>query len=363
MACIESVEAKKHGWMMVQVETKEEVRIEPQNQCDSMWENWVCMLPVLPTIESQFAMMEAEAMLEDALSKSTIESIERYIRLWLDNALHDLSHEARLTREHYIMRLKELASRFTMAGQELPSQIVTLVSAIEKQRTAICGQKRMNLRINGWWKELLASKEMEQLWKTWVARMGDDMEQSMTEMDTILRTLPNDLYGFLDDKKLFFSRLYYSHVPRDKYWQVVSLMLLRERKQSWGSETLPQMQGTVNETFTVAEGDRETRYPLEEEKFEVIIPKELQTPEANKILTKLQKKGILDEDWQPSTLKGWQKGILAYELAGRFDIKHTWVEMGKMWKCNPKTLRQYYSKEFAEDKAVEFAKNIKVIIH
>jgi hypothetical protein len=232
----------------------------------------------------------------------------------------------------------------------------------------------MNLRINGWWKELLASKEMEQLWKTWVARMGEDMEQSMTEMDTILRTLPNDLYAFIDDKKLFFSRLYYSHVPRDKYWQVVSLMLLRERKQSWGSETLPQMQGTVNETFTLGvwgretrpqmeEGDRETRYPLEEEKFEVIIPKELQTPEANKILTKLQKKGILDEDWQPSTLKGWQKGILAYELAGRFDIKHTWVEMGKMWKCNPKTLRQYYSKEFAEDKAVEFAKNIKAIIH
>ena len=265
-------------------------------------------------------------------------------------------------REHYMMRLKELASRNVTAGQEPLPRIKVLVSAIEKQRTAICGQKRMNLRINGWWKELLASKEMEQLWKTWVARMGDNMEQSMPEMDILLRTLPNDLYGFLDDKKLFFSRLYYSHVPRDKYWQVVSLMLLRERMKSWGnetftqvvwgSETRPQVVETVNETFTV-----------EEEKFEVIIPKELQTPEANKILTKLQKKGILDEDWQPSTLKGWQKGILAYELAGRFDIKHTWVEMGKMWKCNPKTLRQYYSKEFAEDKAVEFAKNIKAIIH
>lgn len=362
MAHIESVEAKKHGWMMVQVESKEEVRIEPQNQRGSVWENWMCTLPVLPTIESQFVMMEAEAMLEDALSKSTIESIERYICLWLDNALHDLSHEARLMREHYIMRLKELASRNVTAGQEPLPRIKVLVSALEKQRTAICGQKRMNLRVNVWWKELLASKEMEQLWKTWVARMGDNMEQSMPEMDILLRTLPNDLYGFLDDKKLFFSRLYYSHVPRYKYWQVVSLMLLKERMKSWGNETFcqvvwgretrPQVVETVNETFTV-----------EEEKFEVIIPKELQTPEANKILTKLQKKGILDEDLQPSTLKGWQKGILAYELAGRFDIKHTWVEMGKMWKCNPKTLRQYYSKEFAEDKAVEFAKNIKVIIH
>ena len=283
MACIESVEAKKHGWMMVQVESKEEVRIEPQNQRGSVWENWTCALPVLPTIESQFAMMEAEAMLEDALSKSTIESIERYICLWLDNALHDLSHEARLTREHYIMRLKEMASRFTMACHESLPRIKVLVSALEKQRTAICGQKRMNLRINGWWKELLASKEMEQLWKTWVARMGDDMEQSMTEMDTILRTLPNDLYGFLDDKKLFFSRLYYTQVPREIYWQIVSLMLLRERMQieEGGRETRPQVEGGSNETL----------HPLEEEKFEVIIPKELQTPEANKILVKLQKKG------------------------------------------------------------------------
>ena len=345
MACIDSVEAKKHGWMIVQVESKEEVRIELQNQCDSVWKNWMCMLPVLPTIESQFAMMEAEAMLEDALSKNTIESIERYIRLWLHNALHDLSHEARLMREHYIMRLKELASRNMTAGQEPLPRIKVLVSVLEKQRTAICGQKRSDIRINVWWKQLLASKEMEQLWKTWVARMGDNMEQSMPEMDILLRTLPNDLYGFLDDKKLFFSRLYYSHVPRDKYWQVVSLMLLRERMKNWGNETFTQVVETA------------------EEKFEVIIPKELQTPEANKILTKLQKKGILDEDLQPSTLKGWQKGILAYELAGRFDIKHTWVEMGKMWKCNPKTLRQYYSKEFAEDKAVEFAKNIKSIIH
>lgn len=235
------------------------------------------------------------------------------------------------------MRLKEMASRFTMAGHESLPQIKVLVSALEKQRTAICGQKRMNLRVNGWWKELLASREMEQLWKTWVARMGDNMEQSMTEMDTILRILPNDLYAFIDDMKLFFSRLYYSHVPRGKYWQVVSLMLLKERMKSWGNETFCQ----------VAE---------EEEKFIVEIPKELQTPEANKILVKLQKKGYLDEDWQPSTLVGWQKGTLAHELGQRFGIRYVWVEMAKMWKCNPQTLRQYHSKEFTEQKVIDFSK-------
>ena len=351
IARIEGVEAKKHGWMMVQVETKEEVRIEPQNQCDSVWKDWTCNMPVLPAIESQFAMMEAEAMLDDALSGHSIDTIERYIHLWLDNSLHDLSNEARLTREHYIMRLKEQASQNAMAGQEPSPRIRVLVSELEKQRTAICGQKRMNLRINVWWKELLESKEMERLWKMWVARMGSDGEQSMTEMDILLRTLPNDLYAFIDDKKLFFSRLHYSHVPREIYWQIVSLMLLRERMQ-------------------VVEGSRETRFlsknsgnEMDPETFTVYIPKELQTPEAKKILVKLQKKGWLDEDLQPSTLKGWQKGVLAYELAGRFDIRYVWVDMAKMWKCNSKTLRQYYQKEYAEQKSIDFSKNIRVVIY
>ena len=74
-AHIESVEAKKHGWMTVCVETNEEVCIAPQNQCDSVWKEWTCTLPVLPTIESQFALMEAEAMLEDVLNRNAPDDV------------------------------------------------------------------------------------------------------------------------------------------------------------------------------------------------------------------------------------------------------------------------------------------------
>lgn len=479
-ARIESVEAKKHGWMTVCVEANEEVCIAPQNQCDSVWKDWTCNLPVLPTIESQFALMEAEAMLEDVLNRNTPDDVfskhpisastivtqseakslddirvdgcvdaseslrhdaplngkhgkesvvdfdllEQYIRLWLENSLHDLSNEARLMREHYIMQLKDLPSRNVMAGQEgirrntvslsepssqiaTPSQVMTpqnedpsqeplpriraLVSELEKQRTAICGQKRMNLRVGKWWKGLLASGEMDRLWKTWVARTDGNMEQGVTELVTTLRALPFDLYLYIDDKKTFFSRLHYSGVPRNVYWQIVSLMLLRERTrhlnaQSAGNQMMEEARRNRqlphlseencklaeggDETYhpwdrekrpQVEEGDRETRYPLEEEeKFIVEIPKELQTPEAQKVLARLQKKGILDADLQPSTLKGWQKGILAYELAQRFGIKHVWAEMARMWKCNASTLRQYYSKEYTEPKSIEFSKKVKV---
>ena len=453
-ARIESVEAKKHGWMTVCVEANEEVCIAPQNQYDSVWKEWTCTMPVLPTIESQFALMEAEAMLEDLFAPAIVtqseakslgdirvdgcvdaseilrrdaplddkhgkesvvnlDLLERYIRLWLENSLHDLSHEARLTREHYIMRLKERMSKISTPRQEMnhpnedPSskplpRIRVLVSELEKQRTAICGQKRMTLRTGQWWKELLASDEMDRLWKTWVARMSDNKEQGMTELVTPLKALPNDLYIYIDDKKTFFSRLHYSGVPRNVYWQIVSLMLLRDRtqhvilhsaqhgteKEGYRETRSPleegREEGRQNESFTqIAEGgnetyhpwDRETRPQVEEgvrksqspqdeqtrnETFTVTIPKELQTSEAKKVLARLQKKGILDADLQPSTLKGWQKGILAYELAQRFGIKHVWVEMARMWECNASTLRQYYSKEYTEPKSIEFSKKVKV---
>lgn len=249
----------------------------------------------------------------------------------------------------------------TASSQPMP-RIKALVTALEKQRTAICGNRRMHLRIEGWWKELMQSDGMDILWKTWMARTGGDPGQGMDEILTPLKALPYDLYAVIDDKGLFFSRLHYNHVPRKVFWQIVSLMLLREHTQM-------KLMGSILDPYR-EEGSRETRPPLdqggsktEHPSFIVTIPEELQSPEAQKVLVKLQKKGLLDEDLQPSTLKGWQKGTLAYELAGRFGIKHVWVEMAKMWKCNAKTLRQYYSKEFAEPKAVEFSKNVKSIIY
>ena len=361
VATICEVEARKHGWLFVEVKTEAEVPVEPITSLTDEWKSWTSTLPSIAPDEAQYAREEAEAML-DVPDETDIDFIENCIRLWLDNALHDLSNEARLTREHYISWLKGLAERNVPSGQEPLPRIKALVAALEKQRTAICGNRRMHLRIQGWWKELMQSEEMDILWKTWMARTGGDLEQGMNETLATLKALPYDLYAVIDDRGLFFSRLHYNHVPRKVFWQIVSLMLLRERAQ---------MNRCVSELDTQREeGSRETRPPLEQggnqtlhPSFTVTIPVELQSPEAQKVLAKLQKKGLLDEDWQPSTLKGWQKGTLAYELAGRFGIKHVWVEMAKMWKCNAKTLRQYYSKEFAEPKAVEFSKNIKSIIY
>ena len=219
----------------------------------------------------------------------------------------------------------------------------------------------MNLRVGKWWNELLASAEMDRLWKTWVTQIEGNWEQGVNKLVTPLRALPFDLYVYIGDKKTFFSRLHYSGVPRKKYWQIVSLMLLHERtlmemNPKGGNETLYPLDG---ETRPQKEGGGdETSHPwengslsqVEEEKrnetFPVTIPEELKTPEAKKVLARLQKKGMLDADLQPSTLVGWQKGVLAYELTERLKIVKRWVVMATLWKCSDKTLRQNYSKNF-----------------
>ena len=396
-ATIESVEARKHGWMEVCVETEEEVRIEPQNQQDSPWMGWTSNLPELPVIDSRFAQMEAEVMLDDVLSKYpifapqsvteshgvllsnhpdgeeeklcgtpcnsvvkeesvvNIEVIESYIRLWLESSLHDLSNEARLMREHYIMRLKEMMSQNATPSPKPLPRIRGLVFELEKQRTAICGQKRMNLRVGKWWKSLLASEEMGRLWKTWVARTDGNWEQVLTDLVTTLRALPFDLHVYIDDKKVFFSRLHYSQVPRKKYWQIISLMLLHERTLM---EMKKEEEGGCNQTLLPCQ-DEETG----NETFTVTIPQELETPEAKKVLARLQKKGILDEDLQPVKLSNTQKAVLAWELTERLRIKKRWAVMATLWKCNPETLRKSRDKGYDKNVSHEFEKFIKPIIH
>ena len=433
IARIDEVEARKHGWLFVTFETRGEVPVEPLPKAEDAWREWDSDLPVIALDEAHFAREEAEVMLDEVLSKHPImlvpsgfapqgtqidiDIIETYVRLWLRSALHDLSNEARLTREHYIMRLKEMASQNATPSSEPLPRIRVLVSELEKQRTAICGQKRSTLRVDKWWKELMQSGEMDRLWKTWTARNTEGMEQMVSELDTVLRALPFDLYAYIDDRKLFFSRLHYAGVPRTKYWQIVSLMLLRERAMHtmrvdtatrmmldlvngeggdetyhpWKNESFSQVEGRGSETerHLGQEGCRPISGPhpeeggcnqplhpgdqwgyetyphpeQEETKFLVTIPKELQTPEAKKIIAKLQKKGYLDADLQPVGLSGAKKGVLAWELCDFLGIKHCWKIMGTLWKCNGETIRKARDKGIMRPEIIDFTKNIKALLY
>ena len=68
------------------------------------------------------------------------------------------------------------------------------------------------------------------------------------------------------------------------------------------------------------------------------IPKELKGEKAQQILKSLYEYGILDENYQPVNLSGYQKGYLAYKLSIKLHIT-------KLWKVFSQTQQQipYYS--------------------
>ena len=130
------------------------------------------------------------------------------------------------------------------------------------------------------------------------------------------------------------------------------------------SELDTQREEGSNPTLHPSEGCGKTQYPSDkpDEPFIVTIPKELETPEARKVLAKLQKKGYLDEDLQPVKLSNTEKAVLAWHLTECLRIRKRWAVMATLWKCNPETLRKSYDKGYDKNVANEFSKKMKALI-
>ena len=97
--------------------------------------------------------------------------------------------------------------------------------------------------------------------------------------------------------------------------------------------------------------------------FLVTIPKELQSPEAKKLLAKLQKKGLLDTDLQPVGLSAAKKGVLAWELCDHLRIKNCWKVVEVLWKCKGETIRKARDRGIVAGTVDEFSKKLKTIIY
>ena len=93
------------------------------------------------------------------------------------------------------------------------------------------------------------------------------------------------------------------------------------------------------------------------------LPKELKGEKAERILMKLYKKKILDENFQPKNLTGCQKGYLARRIADKLGITHVWVTFGGLWNMNPGTLRIRYNEALNNKNTVKFEKIIHPIFN
>lgn len=100
---------------------------------------------------------------------------------------------------------------------------------------------------------------------------------------------------------------------------------------------------------TVDEAEAEAPTPL---------PEALRTPCAEALLARLVGAGLVDEGWQPLSLSGAEKGVLASLLAGRLDIATPWQTFGRLWGVKPETLRAACNKGMEQRRTGEFMRRV-----
>lgn len=99
-----------------------------------------------------------------------------------------------------------------------------------------------------------------------------------------------------------------------------------------------------------------------EEIGDVEPPEALQSSEAQKILGKLIKAGMLEKDYQPAGISLAEQALLAKVVAERLKIKDVWQVFGSLWNINPESLRAHFNRALDQRKSLEFQDKLKNIL-
>ena len=115
---------------------------------------------------------------------------------------------------------------------------------------------------------------------------------------------------------------------------------------------------TVSAWFDDAEVVEEVQ-----ETTQPVCPTELQTQEAEKLFEKLREAGMVDARMQPLNLSNAEKGMLAFDLAGRLDIQNQWQVFATLWGTTPGALRSAYNRAIEQQKTMLFIEKLKNILN
>jgi hypothetical protein len=115
------------------------------------------------------------------------------------------------------------------------------------------------------------------------------------------------------------------------------------------------MKAFMAEDAEVVEEVQETAQP--------VCPTELQTQEAEKLFEKLREAGMVDARMQPLNLSNAEKGMLAFDLAGRLDIQNQWQVFASLWGTTSGALRSAYNRAIEQQKTMLFIEKLKNILN
>ena len=100
-----------------------------------------------------------------------------------------------------------------------------------------------------------------------------------------------------------------------------------------------------------------------QETAQLVCPAELQTQEAENLFEKLREAGMVDARMQPLNLSNAEKGMLAFDLAGRLDIQNQWQVFASLWGTTSGALRSAYNRAIEQQKTMRFIEKLKNILN
>ena len=100
-----------------------------------------------------------------------------------------------------------------------------------------------------------------------------------------------------------------------------------------------------------------------QETAQPVCPTELQTQEAEKLFEKLREAGMVEARMQPLNLSNAEKGMLAFDLAGRLDIQNQWQVFASLWGTTSGALRSAYNRAIEQQKTMLFIEKLKNILN
>lgn len=348
---ISRVEVKERGKLYLTLEGEEGLENAPIPWEENTWPEWGEKRPLLPVKGVWMARIEAEFMIDNmeltAADSRTVEKLERYLRVWMENALYDISEDIFRTCERFIRRFAEHPH----------PDIRQWAGKLDDYRSGFYGAKREVLRMQ-WWESLKQSKAMEVLWRDWQYHVSYHIRQGLREIDTYLRCLPDRLYSLIGQPDCLFKSLYYRNVPRQVLWGIYTALLLRIRTcQKLHIEMRPLPEDSYEYGHALADTAAAGTEAVS------MLPEVLRTDEAEELLDKFQRAGMLDPCAQPVNLSNAERGLLAKTLSDELDIEKPWKVFGETWCMNSETLRRAYNKALDQAKSLTFQDRLKEILN
>ncbi len=223
MAEITKVVIIKHGFLFLKVDCDEADAEEEAPEEGACLIGWDPDVPLLPPFECEQAENEAAFVLEEMLlpqlATIDITILKKYLDYWNIASKHDLSKEAKLKRQHYIALLEASAR----------PEVRQLAEEQKHELTSMSCHQRIEERARTWWPCLVNSEKADGIWNKWCQLINGKLKEGLRLIDDMLKKLPETLYFNINKIEVFFSRLYYMAIDREKLGQVFSLMVLRQR--------------------------------------------------------------------------------------------------------------------------------------